>query len=113
LTGTTRVRVVHELQRVAASDIADDAKVCALGLLAELGERGAARFSDPSAIQRRSALALAAQLDAPADVAATADMMAHQLAAEDMLQLVEVMADAAPGAAFRLAAELAARLDVD
>ena len=42
----------------------DETKVCALGLLAELGERGAARFADPTAIQHRSAIALAAQLHA-------------------------------------------------
>jgi hypothetical protein len=108
-----RTRVIAELQRVASSNTSDETKVCALGLLAELGERGAARFVDPSAAQRRSALALAAQLDEPADVAAAADMMTRQLGAEDIVQLVEVMAGAAPPAAYRLAAELAGRLDLD
>src|SRR5690242_17614879 len=41
--GDARVRVIDELHRIAASDALDDAKVAALGLLAELGERGAAR----------------------------------------------------------------------
>src|SRR5690349_8149145 len=53
-----RARVIAELKKIAASDAADDGKVTALGLLAELGERGAARLSDPRAIQRRSAIAL-------------------------------------------------------
>ncbi len=107
-----RPRVIGELRRIAASDAGDDGKVCALGLLAELGERGAARFTDPSAIQRRSAVALAAQLDNAADVAAAADMMIHQLADADIVQLLEVMAGASSGAAYHLAVELCARLDL-
>src|SRR5438552_1682580 len=47
-TGPARTRVVAELRALAESDAADEGKVCALGLLAELGERAAARFSDPS-----------------------------------------------------------------
>ena len=113
IAAADRTRVIGELQRIVASDIDDDGKVCALGLLAELGARGAARFADPSAIQRRSALALADQLDSPADLAATADMMVRQLEPDDMLHLLEVMADAAPAAAVRLAGELCGRLDLD
>ena len=108
----TRVRVIDELHRIAASAAADEGKVCALGLLAELGERGTASFSDPLAIQRRSALALAAQLDTPADVAAAADLMIRQLAPDDRLQLLTVMAQAAAPAAQRLAAELCVRVDL-
>jgi hypothetical protein len=110
-----RERVLAELRAIAAADpgsVVDEAKVCALGLLAELGEPGAARFRDPRAMQRRSALALAAQLDTAADVASAVDFMVRQLPDEDILQIVELVADAVPTAAARLAAELAARLDV-
>ncbi|HTR51649.1 MAG TPA: hypothetical protein VMJ10_13130, partial [Kofleriaceae bacterium] len=109
----TRARVIAELQRVAAGDASDDGKVCALGLLAELGERGAAQFVDGPAVQRRSALALAAQLDTAGDVAAAADMMVRQLGGTDVVNLMGVLAEAAPAAAHRLATELVARLDLD
>jgi tetratricopeptide (TPR) repeat protein len=99
----------HDAKRREA---AREGKVCALGLLAELGERAAARFTDPGAIQRRSAIALAAQLDNPADIAAAADMMIHQLADDEIVHLVEVMLDASAGAAYHLAVELCARLDL-
>ncbi len=111
-TTDARPRVIGELRRIAASAAADDGKVCALGLLAELGERGTASFADPHAIQRRSALALAAQLDTQADVAAAADLMIRQLAPDDRLQLLAVMVQAAAPAAQRLAAELCVRLDL-
>ena len=111
-TTDARPRVIGELRRIAASAAADDGKVCALGLLAELGEKGTASFADPHAIQRRSALALAAQLDTQADVAAAADLMIRQLAPEDRLQLLTVMAQSAAPAAQRLAAELCVRLDL-
>jgi len=111
-TTDARARVIAELKKIASSEAGDEGKVCALGLLAELGERGAARFNDPSAIQRRSALALAAQLDTPADVAAAADLMIRQLEDDDALQLLAVMADVAPAAAQRLGAELCVRLDL-
>ena len=90
----------------------DETKVCALGLLAELGERGAARFADPTAIQHRSAIALAAQLDTEADVASAADLMVRQLEPADMVQMVQVMAGAVPPAAHRLVIELGLRLDL-
>src|SRR5260221_11297641 len=46
-----RTRGIAELRRIADDTGACDAgKVCALGLLAELGERAAARFHDPEAI---------------------------------------------------------------
>lgn len=107
-----RARVIAELRGVAALAAIDDAKVCALGLLAELGEPATARFADPPAMQRRSALALAAQLDTPADVASAADLMIRQLAGAELEHLLEAMVDAAPAAARRLAGELGARLDV-
>lgn len=109
-------RVIAELRSIASSNAHDDGKVCALGLLAELGERaplGGAKFSDCAAIQRRSAIALASELDNPTDVAAAADMMIQQLEDEDMVQLLEVMVAASAGAAYHLAMELCARLDVD
>ena len=110
----TRSRVLIELRRIAASPHShDEAKVAALGLLAEHGERAPARFSDPSAIQRRSALALAASLDNEADVAAAADMMIQQLGTPEITHLIEVMVDASRGAAYHLAVELCARLDLD
>jgi len=110
--GDARARVIAELHRIAASTACDEGKVCALGLLAELGERGAARFTDPSAIQRRSALALATQLDNAADVAAAADMMIHQLSDDEIVHLIDVMVGASGGAAYHLAVELCARLDL-
>jgi tetratricopeptide (TPR) repeat protein len=105
-------RVVSELRRIAASAAPDDIKVCALGLLAELGERSTAKFTDAPALQRRSAIALASELDNPADVAAAVDMMIHQMADDEMVTLLDVMAEASAGAAHHLAIELCARLDV-
>lgn len=108
-----RPRVLAELRKIASSDASDEGKVCALGLLAELGERGAARFTDPTAIQRRSAMALAAQLDNAAAVAAAADMMIHKLGVDEIVHMIDVMREASPGAAYHLAVELCARLDLD
>jgi len=108
-----RARVITELRAITTSDTGgDETKVCALGLLAELGERGAARFSDPSAIQHRSAVALAKQIGSEADVASAADLMVRQLDEDDMVQMLEVMVEAAPSAAHRLATELTLRLDL-
>jgi len=107
-----RERVIGELRGVATDATVDDAKVCALGLLAELGEHATARFADPPAMQRRSALALAAQLDTPADVASAADLMIHQLDEAGLVQMLEILVEAAPAAAHRLANELGARLDL-
>jgi tetratricopeptide (TPR) repeat protein len=111
---STRARVIAELRAIASGAGAanDDGKVCALGLLAELGEKAAASFSDPSGIQRRSALALAAQLSTPADIAAAADMMIKQMSDDEIVQLLDVMATATPAAAYRVGAELCARLDI-
>jgi tetratricopeptide (TPR) repeat protein len=114
--GDLRVRVLAELRAIVddASACCDDAaKVCALGLLAELGEKRVARFANPSAIQHSSAIALAAQLDTAADVAAAVELMVAQLADDDLVQLVAIMAEAAPVAAHRVADELCVRLDID
>jgi hypothetical protein len=107
-------RVIAELRSIANGAASDESKVCALGLLAELGERStsSAKFSDSSAIQQRSARALATELDSPADVAAAADMMIQQQSDDDIVRLLEVMVGASSGAAYHLAAELCARLDV-
>jgi tetratricopeptide (TPR) repeat protein len=107
-----RARVTAELHAIAGGRAPDDAKVVALGLLSELGEHADVRFADPAAIRARSAIALAAHLETAADVASAADLMIHQLEAADILQMLEVMADAAPDAAHRLATELALRLDL-
>jgi hypothetical protein len=111
--GELRGRVIAELRAIVDRASGDDAaKVCALGLLGELGEKRVAKFANPSAIQHSSAVALAAQLDTAADVAAAVDLMIAQLADDDLVQLVAIMAEAAPVAAHRVADELCVRLDV-
>lgn len=110
---SARNRVLDALRALITETSTDEAKVCALGLLAELGAPDTATFSDPAAIQRRSALALAAQLETPSDIANAADMMVRQLEDRDVLQMLEVLTDVAPAAAQRLAGELGVRLDVD
>ncbi|HEX4449356.1 MAG TPA: hypothetical protein VH143_00745 [Kofleriaceae bacterium] len=110
-----RARVIAELQAITdrtSVGCDDAAKVCAVGLLAELGEKRVARFANPSAIQHSSAVALAAQLGTAADVAAAVDLMIAQLADDDLVQLVAITAEAAPVAAHRVAHELCVRLDV-
>ncbi|HWO22789.1 MAG TPA: tetratricopeptide repeat protein [Kofleriaceae bacterium] len=106
-----RARVIDELRSVAAR-ADDDAKICALGLLAELGEHATARFADPSAMQRRTALALAAQLDTPGDVASAADVMIRQLGGAELEQMIQILVGESPAAARRLADELGARIDL-
>jgi tetratricopeptide (TPR) repeat protein len=107
-----RARVAAELHAITGGDVPDEAKVVALGLLSELGEHADARFADPTAIRVRTAIALAAHLETAADLAGAAELMVHQLEAGDIVQMLEVMAEAAPDAAHRLAGELALRLDV-
>jgi len=111
-TTPARDRVIALLSSITQTCERDDIKVCALGLLAELGEHPATQFHDPTAIQRRSALALAAQLTTPADVASAVDLMIRQLADHDILQMIDILVDAAPAAATRLVEELGARLDL-
>ncbi len=107
-----RARVTAELRAITNGAATDDAKVVALGLLSELGEPADVRFADPKAIRVRSAIALASHLETAADLAGAADLMVRQFAAGDVVRLLEVMADAAPNAAHRLATELGLRLDV-
>ncbi|MBA3465009.1 MAG: hypothetical protein H0T46_34055, partial [Deltaproteobacteria bacterium] len=108
----TRSRVIAELRSATTDTSIDEVKVSAVGLLAELGEKAAAVFADPSAIQRQSAMALAAQLSSDADVASAADLMVCQLGDEDIVQMLAAMCEADPSAAQRLGAELAVRLDL-
>jgi tetratricopeptide (TPR) repeat protein len=107
-----RARVTAELHAITHGSVADEAKVVALGLLSELGEHPDVRFADPAAIRVRSAIALASHLETAADLAGAADLMVRQLDAGDIVRMLEVMADAAPSAAHRLATELEQRLDV-
>ena len=108
----TRARVIAELRAATTDTSTDEVKVAALGLLAELGEKAAAVFADPTAIQRRSAIALAAQLSSDADVASAADLMVCTLGDDDIAQMLDVMSEAEPAAAQRLGAELAVRMDL-
>lgn len=80
-----RARVTAELQAITEGAAPDEAKVVALGLLSELGEHADARFADPGAIRARAAIALAAHLETAADVAGAADLMVHQLEADDLV----------------------------
>jgi tetratricopeptide (TPR) repeat protein len=107
-----RGRVIAELHAITDGPAPDETKVVALGLLSELGEHADVRFADPAAIRARAAIALAAQLETAADLAGAADLMVRELEADDIVQMLEVMADAAPRAVHRLAGELAQRLDV-
>jgi hypothetical protein len=110
---SVRPRVIVELRTITDGAAPDHGKVCALGLLGELGERGAAaKFHDPDAIQRASAEKLADQLETAADIASAADLMVGKLAPDDMVSLLSIMAAAAPPRAHLLANELCARLDV-
>jgi hypothetical protein len=113
--GDARTRVIDELRAILADApaLGDELKVSTLGLLAELGEHAEATFADPTAMQVRSALALAAQLETAADVANAADMMVQKLDEASIVQMIEALSEAAPDAALRLTTELCARLDLD
>jgi hypothetical protein len=113
-----RGRAVRALQALAASARSatrdDDIKARALSLLGELGVAAAsAVFSDPEAVQRRSAAALAEQLGSDADVAAAADLMARRLDPEEMVSLLEIMTETTPEPAARLIHELSGRTDLE
>jgi tetratricopeptide (TPR) repeat protein len=109
---SVRPRVIEALREITDGAAPDHGKVCALGLLGELGERGAARFHDPDKIQRTSAINLAAQLETAADIASAADLMVGKLAPDDMVSLLAIMAEAVPARAHDLVHELCARLDL-
>ncbi len=107
-----RPRVIAELRAIVQSGCDDDAKLAAAGLLSELGERTAARLRDPDAIKRRSAAALALELDSAADVAAAAELIVRQLDPTEIVRTLEALATANPSAGHRLATELRGRLDL-
>jgi hypothetical protein len=109
---SVRPRVIEALREITEGTAPDHGKVCALGLLGELGERGAAKFHDPDKIQRTSAINLAEQLETAADIASAADLMVGKLAPDDMVSLLAIMAEAVPARAQDLAHELCARLDL-
>lgn len=107
-----RERVIEAARAAALDAPIDDAKLCALGLLAELGEHALVRFADPSAMQRRSTLVLAAQLDTPAGTVRAADAMVRRLDEDEIGHMMELLVEVAPAAAHRLARELRARRDL-
>jgi len=107
-----RARVTAELHAITTDAVADEAKVAALGLLSEFGEHADVRFADPKAIRVQSSMALASHLGTAAELAGAADLMVHRVAPGNLVQLLEVMAEAEPNAAYRLATELGQRLDV-
>jgi hypothetical protein len=108
-----RPRVLAGVNALVASAITDDAKVCALGLLVEIGAPVApARFADPVATEERSAHALAASLDSPLAVARAAELLVTRASVADALATLDLLAAADRDAAHRLGAELAARLEL-
>lgn len=114
LAETSGDRVRAALREVAAGTAADDAKLAALGLLAELGDETAtASFADPARIHQQSLLRFAGQLDTAADVASAADLLVSRLEPEEIVEFIESFADASPDGARRLADELCARVDLD
>jgi len=119
-----RQRVIDALHAIGADPCLggvgpqDDAKVTALALLGELGERvttsaDAASFRDAGAIQRRSLAELADLLTCAADVALAADLLVTQLEPEAMLELVDGLAQTAPARCGHLVDELLGRTELD
>lgn len=109
-----RDRIVDAMHELLHGGGADGGKAAAIGVLAELGVgETTATFTDPRDVQRRSAAQLAAHLETRADIASAADLLVHELDADDLLNVVEAMADAAPARTTSLVDELSARLDLD
>lgn len=109
-----RDRIVDAMQQLLRGGATDSGKAAALGVLAELGvAETTATFADPRDVQRRSAAQLAAHLETRADIASAADLLVHELDPDDLLNVVEAMADAAPARTTSLVDELSARLDLD
>lgn len=107
-------RVRAALGEVTAGAAGDDAKLAALGLLAELGDETAtARFVDPARVHQQSLLRFATQLDSAADVASAAELLVSRLPGDELVQFVEAFAEASPDGARRLADELCARVELD
>lgn len=107
-------RVRAALRELAGGAASDDAKLAALGLLAELGDETAtASFADPGRIHQKSLERFATQLDTAADVASAADLLVSRMEPEEIIEFIESFADASPEGARRLADELCARVDLD
>ena len=109
-----RPRVVADLHALAADDApADDAKVAALAVLADLGEPVAATFRDPGEVHRRSLADLADLLTCRPDVALAADLLVQQLEGDALLDFVDGLAQTAPRRTRHLVDELLVRTDLD
>ncbi|HVV87882.1 MAG TPA: hypothetical protein VHE35_32805, partial [Kofleriaceae bacterium] len=110
-----RVRAgLRELTDGGAGAVADDVKLAALSLLAELGDESAtARFADPVEVHRQSLARFESQLGTPADVASAAELLVSRLAPSALVEFVEAFAEACPDGARRLGEELCARVDLD
>jgi hypothetical protein len=107
-------RVQSGLRELTEGDAADDVKLSALSLLAELGDETAtAWFADPVEVHRRSLARFATQLGTPADVASAAELLVSRLSPGALVEFVEAFADACPDGARRLGEELCARVELD
>jgi hypothetical protein len=107
-------RVRTGLRELTDGVAADDVKLSALSLLAELGDETAtARFADPVEVHRRSLARFAAQLGTPADVASAAELLVSRLSPGALVEFVEAFAEACPDGARRLGEELCARVELD
>ena len=114
LAETSSDRVLAALRALAGGTASDDAKLAALGLLAELGDESAtASFADPDRVHQKSLERFATQLDTAADVASAADLLVSRLEPEEIIEFVESFAEASPEGARRLADELCARVDLE
>lgn len=114
-----RDRVLHDLHRLGADPLpCDDAKVAAISLLGELGERVSATasvtsFRDPGEIQRRSLSELAELLTNAPDVALAAELLITQLEPDALLDFVDGLAQAQPARTRHLVDELLGRTELD
>lgn len=107
-------RVRTGLRTLTDGAAADDVKLAALSLLAELGDETAtARFADPLAVHKKSLARFESQLGSAADVASAAELLVSRLAPEALVEFVEAFADACPDGARRLGDELCARVELD
>ena len=107
-------RVRAGLRTLTDGAAADDVKLAALSLLAELGDETAtARFADPIEVHRQSLARFESQLGSPADIASAAELLISRLAPSALVEFVVAFADACPDGARRLGEELCARVELD
>ena len=107
-------RVRLGLRSLTDGGAADDVKLAALSLLAELGDETAtARFADPIQVHRQSLARFESQLGTAADVASAAELLVSRLAPAALVEFVEAFAEACPDGARRLGDELVARVELD